>query len=159
MKRRSPVVAAGLVASLCVVGCSSSTVAQSLQSDASTAEVTGFSSVSFAAPAGPVTIRIGQTSASRLALLVSRLPSVAPSQVSCHEPLSLMYRIVFGSGSVAQSKAVVKGYRCDAAVTITVAGKPTSWRRDSACTVIRAVRQVLPAQAGGTQGQGIGCGS
>jgi len=153
-------VVAGLLASLCVVGCSSSTLRpQSLPSDGSTAEVTGFASVSFAAPAGPVTIRISGTKASRLALLVSQLPSLAPSQVHCEEPLSLMYRIVFDAGSVAQSKAVVEGYRCDAAVTITVTGKTSSWRRDTACTVIRAVRHVLPARAKGTQSLAIGCGS
>jgi hypothetical protein len=132
---------------------------QSLLSDGSTAEVTGFASVSFAAPAGRVTIRISGTKVSRLAQLVSQLPSVAPSQVHCEEPLSLMYRIVFGAGPVAQSKAVVEGYRCDAAVTVTVTGKARSWRRDTACTLIRAVRQVLPARAKGTQSLTIGCGS
>lgn len=95
--------------------------------------------------------------ASRLAQLVSQLPSV--SQVHCHEPLGLMYRIVFGAGSVAQSKAVVEGYRCDAAVTITVAGKTSSWRRDANCTLFHAVRQALPGRAEGTQGLDIGCGN
>jgi len=160
MKRPSSMVVAGLLASLSVVGCSSSAFRpQSLPFDGSTAEVTGFASVSFAAPAGPVTVRISGTEASRLALLVSQLPSVAPSQVHCEEPLSLMYRIVFGASSGAQTKAVVAGYRCDAAVTITVTGKTGSWRRDTACTVIRAVRQALPARAKGTQSLAIGCGS
>jgi hypothetical protein len=152
-------VVAGLLASLCVVSCSSSALLpQSVLSDGSTAEVTGFASVSFGPPAGPVTIRISGTKVSRLALLVSQLPSVAPSQVHCEEPLSLMYRIEFGAGSVAQSKAVVDGYRCDAAVTIAVTGKTISWRRDTACTLIRAVRQLLPAQAKGTQSLAVGCG-
>jgi hypothetical protein len=88
---------------------------------------------------------------------VRQLPSVAP--VRCAEPLSLMYRIVISAGSVAQPKAVVAGYRCDAAVTITVPGKTRSWRRDTACAVLRAVRQVLPAQAKGTRSLAIGCGS
>jgi hypothetical protein len=102
-------VAAALLASLCVAGCSSATVRpQPLPSHGSTAVITGFASVSlFGAPAGPVTIRISGSKASRLALLVSHLPSVAPAH--CEEPLSLMYRIVFGAGSVAHSKAVVEG--------------------------------------------------
>jgi hypothetical protein len=95
----------------------------------------------------------------RLALLVSQLPSVGQSQVHCMEPLGLMYRIVFGAGAVAPSKAVVEGYRCDAGVAVTVAGKASSWRRDANCELIRAVRLVLPARARATQRLAIGCGS
>ena len=85
---------------------------------------------------------------------------MAQSQVDCHEPLGLMYRIVFGAGSVSQSKEVVEGYRCAAAaVRVAVAGKASSWRRDANCTLIRAVRHVLPGRAKATQSLAIGCGS
>jgi hypothetical protein len=72
--------------------------------------------------------------------------------------MGLLYRIVFGAGSVAPAGAVVEGYQCDAAVTVTVAGE-TSWRRDPDCTLIRAVRVVLPARAKATQRLAIGCAS
>ena len=58
-----------------------------------------------------------------------------------------MYRIVFGAGSVAPSKAVVEGYSGYVAVTVAVAGKASSCRRDANCTLLRAVRQALPGRA------------
>ena len=163
MNRLPPIVIAGLVILLGLASCSSSTVRPHYQrSYGSVAEVTGFASVPLmtrSLPSGAVTVRITGTEASRLALLVSQLPSVAQSQVHCEEPRGLMYRIVFGAGSVAQSRAVIKGYRCDAAVTVRVAGKTSSWRRDTSCTLNRAVRQVLPGGAKATQSLEIGCGS
>ena len=138
-----------------VAGCSSATLP-------SVAEVTGFRSVRIpagSAPSGPVTVRVAGKDATRLAELVSQLPSVAQSQVNCHEPLGLMYRIVFGAGSVAQSKEIVEGYQCDAAVRVAVAGKASPWRRDASCTLIRAVQHVLPSRAKATQSLAIGCGS
>jgi hypothetical protein len=155
MKRLLLVVMAGLVVLAAVASCSSSPVR-------SAAEVTGFASAPLPAgslPSGPVTVRVTGVEASRLALLVNRLPSVTQLQVHCEEPLGLMYRIVFDVGSLAPSKAVVEGYRCDAAVTVTVAGKVSSWRRDATCMLIRAVRLVLPGQAKATQSLDIGCGS
>jgi hypothetical protein len=155
MKRLLLVVMAGLVVLAAVASCSSSPVR-------SAAEVTGFASAPLPAgslPSGPVTVRVTGVEASRLALLVNRLPSVTQLQVHCEEPLGLMYRIVFDVGSLAPSKAVVEGYRCDAAVTVTVAGKVSSWRRDANCMLIRAVRLVLPGQAKATQSLDIGCGS
>lgn len=123
--------------------------------------VTGFARAGFAGgtPSGPVTVRITAVESGRLAQLVSQLHSVPQSRVHCEEPLGLMYRIVFDSGSAGQSKTVVEGYECDAAVTVTVAGKATSWRRDGTCTLLRAVRQVLPGRAKATQNLDIGCGS
>jgi hypothetical protein len=139
-----------------VAGCSSATLP-------SVAEVTGFRSVRIpaagSAPSGPVTVRVAGKDASGLAELVSQLPSVAQSQVNCHEPLGLMYRIVFGAGSRTQSKEIVEGYRCDAAVRVAVAGKAISWRRDASCTLIRAVQHVLPSRAKATQSLAVGCGS
>jgi hypothetical protein len=156
MMKPTLIVLVGIVVLLGVASCASTTLP-------SVAEVTGFRSVSVpvagSSPYGPVTVRVAGKDASRLAQLVSRLPSVAQSQVHCEEPLGLMYRIVFGVGSVARPKQVVEGYRCAAAVTVAVAGKAISWRRDANCTLIRAVRHVLPGRAKATQSLPIGCGS
>jgi hypothetical protein len=160
MTKLWPTVLAGLAVLLSVAGCSPSTARPPILTPSvrSVVEVTGFASMRLPdeSPSGPVTVRVAGIRASRLALLVSQLPSVA--RVMCHEPLGLIYRMVFGAGSVAQSKTVVEGYRCDAGVTVTVAGKTSFWRRDATCGLIRAVRLVLPGRASATQGLGIGCG-
>ena len=146
----------GVVVLFVVAGCSSAALP-------SVAQVTGFRSVrvpvAASSPYGPVTVRVAGKGADRLAQLVSQLPSATQSQVTCHEPLGLMYRIVFGAGSGAQSHEVVEGYECAAAVTVAVAGQAISWRRDAHCALIRAVRHVLPARAMATQRLASGCGS
>jgi hypothetical protein len=163
MKSLSLMVAAGLVVVLGAASCSSPTLRLGhWRPGGPAADVTGFASARLppgSPPSGPVTVRITGMEASRLALLVSQLPSVAQSQVHCEEPLGLMYRISFGVGLLAPSKAVVEGYRCGAGVTVRVAGKASSWRRDANCTLIRAVRLVLPARAKATHSLSIGCGS
>jgi hypothetical protein len=156
------IVVAGIVVLLGVASCSSSVPPPRYQiPDGPVAEVTGFASVPTDSgfSSGPVTVRITGMEVSRLAVLAGQLPSIAQSQVRCVEPPGLMYRIVFGNGSAAQSKEVVEGYRCDAGVTVTVAGKASSWRRDASCMLLRAVRLVLPGRAKATQSLGIGCGS
>jgi hypothetical protein len=163
MTRLPSIVVAGLLFLLGIASCSSSSVRpQYKTSDGSLAAVTGFASAPVMAggsPSRPVTVRVTGMRASRLTLLVNRLPSVSQSQVSCHEPLGLMYRIVFGNGTLAKSRAVVAGYRCDAAVAVTVAGQISWWRRDAHCALLRAVRQVLPRRAKATQRPSIGCDS
>jgi len=156
VKKLSPVVLAGLLALFGLAGCSSSALRPQ---SGPVASVTGYAKIPFVGgmPSAPVTVRVTGKEADRLALLVTQLPAVPQSQVHCEEPLGLMYRIVFGAGAVAQSKAVVEGYECDAAVTVAVAGKTISWRRDARCTLIRAVRRALPARAKETQALGIGC--
>ena len=158
MKKLPPIVVAGILVLLGVASCSSS---KSQPHHQPIVKVTGFAKNPFigGTPSGPVSVRVTGVEASRLALLVRQLPSVSQSQVHCEEPLGLMYRIVFGPGSVAQSKAVVEGYRCDAAVTVTVAGKTSAWRRDANCALLGAVRQALPGRAKATQRLDIGCGS
>ena len=163
MKSLSLMVAAVLVLVLGTASCSSPTSRlRHWTPGGAVADVTGFASAASAPgspPAGPVTVRITGMETSRLALLVSQLPSAAQSQVHCEEPPGLMYRIIFGVGSLAPSKAVVEGYRCGAEVTVRVAGKASSWRRDANCTLIRAVRLVLPARAKATHSLSIGCDS
>ena len=156
MKKFPLSVLTGLIVLVGIAGCSSTTLP-------SVAEVTGFTSVPLgpaggSPSSGPVTVRVAGKDASRLARLVSQLPSVTQSQVQCMEPPGLLYRIVFGAGSVAQSKEIVEGYWCAAAVTVEVAGKARAWRRDVNCTLIRAVRHVLRGRAKATQSLLPGCG-
>jgi hypothetical protein len=155
--KKPPLSVLGLVVLVGVAGCSSTTLP-------SVAEVTGFTSIpvgpaAASPPSGPVTVRVAGKEASRLAQLVSQLPSVPQSQVTCIEPPGLTYRIVFGASSVTQSKEVVEGFLCAAGVTVAVAGKAISWRRDAKCALIRAVRHVLPDRAKATQSLLPGCGS
>jgi hypothetical protein len=157
MRKLTLTVLIGLVVLLGVSSCSSTTLRPPV------AEVTGFRSESFPAagssPSGPITVRLTGRGASRLAQLVSQLPSVTKSQVTCEEPPGLIYRIVFRASSVARSREVVEGYQCASAVTVAVAGKAISWRRDAHCMLLHAVRHVLPGRAKATQMLGIGCGS
>jgi hypothetical protein len=158
MKKPALIVLVGLIVLLGVGGCSSSTLRPQHQP---VYTVTGFAGIPFigGVPSGPVTVRLTEREATRLALLVRQLPSVPQSQVHCEEPLGLTYRIVSGPGDGPEPTAVVEGYRCDAAVTITVPGQTSSWRRDANCALIRAVRHVLPRRAKATQTLGVGCGS
>jgi len=146
----------GLVA--LAAACSSAvTTPQDWAPDRPVAAVTGFRSGSIFGLSGPVRVRITGPSASRLAQLVSQLPS-AP-QPDCHEGLNLIYRIVLGAGSGARSTTVVDGYQCVAAVTVSAAGKAIVWRRDATCELIDAVRQVLPDRARATHDLTVGCNS
>jgi hypothetical protein len=77
--------------------------------------------------------------------------------VSWPVSLSSACRITWSSGSQAHATTVVDGYRCAAAVTVSYAGTPTTWRRDVTCELIAAVRQVLPHQARATLDFTIGC--
>ncbi len=161
MNRLLPVVIAGLLVSSGAASCSSSASQPRYQAAyRSVAEVTGFAVESDPAggqPSGPVTVRITGMEASRLAQLVRQLPSIPQSQADCIDGLGLTYQIAFGAGLVAQPKAVVEGYACDAAVTVTVSGHASSWRRDATCELFQAVRQILPVQAKATQTFAIGC--
>jgi hypothetical protein len=113
-------------------------------------------------------VHLTDREAIRLALLLRQLPPVPgaaapgspPSQVHCEEPLGLMYRIVFAGGDGPVPAEVVEAYRCDAVVAVQGLGAGiSSWRRDASCTLIRAVRHVLPGRAKATQSLSIGCGS
>lgn len=157
MKRLQPILAASSIV-LAVAGCSAAAARPPVRaSDQSVAEVTGFTSESSAwSLYGPVSVRATGAQASRLALLVNQLPSAARPE--CQEPAGLIYRIVFGAGSVAHSKTVVvEGYRCGAAVAVGAAGSASYWRRDSACKLFRAVRRILSGRAKATQDLTPGC--
>lgn len=114
-------------------------------------------------------VRLTERDAIRLALLLRKLPimpgaapepGLPPSQVHCEQPLGLMYRIAFAGGDGPVPAEVVEGYRCDAAVAVwDPGGRTSSWRRDANCTLIVAVRQVLPGRAKATQSLSVGCGS
>jgi hypothetical protein len=168
MKKPSLIVLAGLVVLLGVASCSSSTFRSPLQP---VSTVTGFARIPLTrgVPSGPVMVRLAGGEAIRLALLLRQLPLVPgaapvpgwpPSQVHCGEPLGLMYRIVFAGGDGPVPAEVVEGYRCGAVVAVWVPGsRISSWQRDANCTLIRAVRHVLPGRAKATQSLSIRCGS
>ena len=154
--RLSLTLAMGLAALLAAGGCSSPPGGLSyLPASESSARVIGFASASpgGGTPTDPLTIHISKAQASTLAQLLRQLPSVDQSQVNCHEGPGLIYRIVFQADSAAE----VDGYRCDAAVTVSLGGKHPVWRRDAGCSLFHAVRQVLPAQAKATESLDIGC--
>jgi hypothetical protein len=168
MKKPSLIVLAGLVVVFGVANCSSSTFRSPLMP---VSTVTGFARIPLTrgVPSGPVMVRLTGKEAIRLALLLPQLspvpgaapvPGSPPEQVHCQEPLGLMYRIVFAGGDGPVPAEVVEGYRCGAVVAVTAPGdRISSWRRDANCTLIRAVRHVLPGRAKATQSLSIGCGS
>ena len=167
MKKAALVVLAGLVVLFGVANCSSSTFRSPLPP---VSTVTGFARMprTDGVTSGPVLVHLTYREAIRLVLLLRQLPLVPgaaapgspPSQVSCHEPLGLMYRIVFGGGDGPVPAEEVEGYRCDAAVAVGFPGGPIrSWRRDAQCRLIRAVRRVLPGRAKATQSLPVGCGT
>jgi len=168
MKKPSLIVLAGLVVLFGVANCSSSTSRSRLQP---VSTVTGFARIPLTrgVPSGPVMVRLTGREAVRLALLLRQLPPVPgaapvpgspPGQVHCQEPLGLMYRIAFAGGDGPVPAEVVEGYRCGAVVAVwDSGGRMSSWRRDAHCTLIRAVRHVLPGRAKATQSLSVGCGS
>lgn len=166
MQKLAPVAVTALVLLLGAVvvfgaaGCSSSVWSPQIPtSDLSAAAVTGFASSGPLAGSnsfGPVTVQIAGARASQLAQLVDQLPSVPQSQMDCIDGLGLVYRIVFSSGPDS-SRTVVEGYRCNAGVTVTLSGRNSSWLRDADCTLIRAVRQMLPSRATATRSTTVGC--
>ena len=161
------IVLASLVVLAGVANCSSSTSRSPLPP---VSTVTGFARMPLTGgvTSGPVMVRLTYGEAIRLVLLLRQLPPVLgatpapgspPPQVHCQEPLGLMYRIAFAGGDGPVPAEVVEGYRCDAAVAVRgPGGLISSWRRDAQCSLIRAVRHVLPGRAKATQSLPVGCG-
>jgi hypothetical protein len=116
--------------------------------------VTGFASVSPANPSsGPISVRISRVQTTQLVSIVNHLPVI--KAVGCMED-SLLYKIVFRSSDHSRSDFVVNAYTCDAVVEIRGAGRFVT-RRDSTCSLVRIVRDDLPAKAHGTKVAGVGC--
>jgi hypothetical protein len=118
--------------------------------------VTGFVSVGPADPSsGPISIKIKQPVATHLVSILNHLPVINP--VGCLED-SLLYKIIFRVSYDSRSDFVVNGYTCNAVVQIRGAGRFIT-RRDSTCSLVKLVREDLPAKAHGTKVEGVGCNS
>jgi len=101
-------------------------------------------------PSGPVSVLVRGASAARLYRLVEglRLAKGFP----CAENAQ-MYQITFNSVAATVN---VTGYECGGEVDVSSRGKFAS-RTDKACTLLSAVRRVLPATATATQRLYVPC--
>jgi hypothetical protein len=118
--------------------------------------VTGFVSVSPADPSsGPISVSLSKSHATQLVSALNHLPVI--KSVGCMED-SILYKIVFRSSDHSRSDFEVNGYTCYAVVQIRGAGKFVT-RRDSTCSLLKIVREDLPAKARGTEVAAVGCRS
>ena len=107
------------------------------------ATVTGYKSGSaFLPSSGPVTVVLRGAVAARLRQVLDSLPE--GGTMACMENM-LLYNITF-SFSSPRKTVDAAGYACVTAVQVTQDGK-TTLRTDRHCTLLAAVRKVLPASA------------
>jgi hypothetical protein len=118
------------------------------------ATVTGFVSATYTnPPSGPISVRLSRSQTTQLVGTLNQLPII--TSFGCMED-SLLYKIVFRSSGHSRSDFEVSGYTCDAVVQIHGAGKIVT-RRDSTCSLLKIVREDLPAKARGTKVGAVGC--
>jgi hypothetical protein len=134
----------GVVAALVLVLAAACGTAQS--ASGMQAKVTGYTSASLSAQSsGPVSVTVNGASAATLSSLVAGLK---PSNgAPCMEEPQL-YRIAF---TTAAGTKTVDGYACEGYVTTTSGGSTVKEWSDQHCTLLSAVRKVLPATATATQ--------
>jgi hypothetical protein len=119
------------------------------------AEVTGYTSSPLTSrPSGPVSVLLHGASAARIDQLIKGLP-VANPLATCAEEAQL-YRIDFAVVAGAKRGFDAAGYECGGLVVITSDGK-TVLRTDRNCTLMSAVRRLLPATATATQRLSVPC--
>ena len=117
------------------------------------AKVTGYKSGSPAfQSSGPVTVVLHGKTAAHLDQVLNSLPK--GGTMECMENV-LLYNITFALSS-SHKTIDVAGYACVAAVQVTENGT-TTLRTDSHCTLLAAVRKVLPASAVTTQQDSPAC--
>jgi hypothetical protein len=117
------------------------------------ATVTGYKSGSAALQSsGPVTVALRGKTAADLGQVLNSLPE--GGTMACMENV-LLYNITFALSS-SHKTIEVAGYACVAAVQVTEDGKATL-RTDNHCTLLAAVRKVLPASAVTTQQDSPAC--
>jgi hypothetical protein len=117
------------------------------------ATVTGYKSGSPAfQSSGPVTVVLRGKTAAHLDQVLNSLPK--GGTMKCMENV-LLYNITFALSS-SHKTIDVAGYACVAAVQVTADGK-TTLRTDNHCTLLAAVRKVLPARAATTQQDSPAC--
>jgi hypothetical protein len=147
----------GVIAALCLVLAAACGTAQSEGRTQATqsigqAQVTGYvtSFPSMAQPAGPVAVTVHGAPAAGLYQIIQGLRG--SSGADCMENAQL-YQITYASGT---GTVDVAGYECGGFVTITSDGKTTDWT-DRNCTLLSAVRRVVPATATATHQPGVPC--
>jgi hypothetical protein len=151
----------GVIAALCVGLAAACGTAQSKDPTQATtqvtqsvdqAQVTGYvtSFPSMARPSGPISVTVHGAPAAGLYRIIQGLRG--SSGANCMENAQL-YQISYAS---AKGTVDVAGYQCGGFVTITADGKTTDWT-DRNCTLLSAVRRVVPATATATQQPGTPC--
>jgi hypothetical protein len=148
------VVAATALAAGCSATATATAVATSTAPTVTQAKVTGYRSGSLSfQSSGPVTVVLRGKTAAHLDQVLNSLPK--GGTMDCMENV-LLYNISFDiSGS--HKTIDVAGYACVAAVQVTESGK-TTLRTDSHCSLLAAVRKVLPASAVATRQESSACG-
>lgn len=118
--------------------------------------MTGYVLVSYTDPvSGPISVRISQPQTTHLVDTLNHLPVIKYG--GCFEN-SLIYKIVFRSSDHSRSDFEVNGFTCDAVVQIRGEGQIVT-RRDRTCSLLKIVRDDLPAKARGTKDFAVGCNS
>jgi hypothetical protein len=113
------------------------------------ARVTGYvSSPLTGRPSGPVSVVLRGAPAARIDALVKGL-QVDNSMLVCAEEAQL-YQINFTAVAGVKQGSDVMGYQCGGFVVVTSDGK-TVTRIDRNCTLLSAVRRLLPKTATATQ--------
>jgi hypothetical protein len=113
------------------------------------AEVTGYASSPLTGrPSGPVSVLLHGASAARIDQLIKGLHLANPLVVCAEE--AQLYQIDFAVVAGAKRGFDAAGYECGGLVVITSDGK-TVLRTDRNCTLMSAVRRLLPATATATQ--------
>jgi hypothetical protein len=151
--RRPGRVLTAVAATALAAGCSATATASATAIAPTTvpavtqATVTGYKSGSaFLPSSGPVTVVLRGKAAAYLRQVLDSLPEGGTMQ--CMENM-LQYNITFAAPS-SHKTVDVAGYACVAAVQVTENGK-TTLRTDSHCTLLAAVRKVLPTSAATTR--------
>jgi hypothetical protein len=112
------------------------------------ARLTGYA---FSSPAGrrsgPVSVTLGDASAARIDQLVNGLQ--ADTGPGCADNAEL-YQIDFSTVAGVKRDFDVAGYQCGGLVSVTSDGKTVN-RIDRNCTLLSAVRRLLPAAATATR--------
>ena len=144
-----------VAAAVLAAGCSAAATADAAGTApaATRATVTGYKSGSPALQSsGPVTVVLRGKTAADLGQVLNSLPEGGTMQ--CMENV-LLYNLTFALPS-SHKTIDVGGYACAAAVQVTEDGKSTL-RTDNHCTLLAAVRKVLPASAVTTQQDSPAC--
>lgn len=144
-----------IAAAALAAGCSAAATADTASTAPAVTEatVTGYKAGSPALQSsGPVTAVLRGKTAAHLDQVLNSLPE--GGTMECMENV-LLYNITFALAST-HATIDVAGWACVAAVQVTEDGK-TTLRTDSYCTLLAAVRQVLPASAAATQQDLSGC--